>query len=299
MISMNWVKDYIDIENENLEELADKVTKAGINVEHVITNHIDNLVIGEVKSCEEHPDSDHLHVCMVDTKKETIQIVCGAPNVKKGIKVIVALPGAILPGGEIKKGVVRGVESNGMICALFELGIEEKTEENYNKGIEILDDNAPVGSDAYNYVANSDTLYDLDIHKHKNNDCLYHIGFAYEIGAIIGKKVKLPDASYKEISKNINDELSLKVDTENCTYYSAKMVENVKVGPSPKFIQDRLISAGMRPINNIVDISNYVMLEYGQPLHFFDKDKLGNNILVRMANNGEKVITLDEKINKN
>jgi len=294
MISMNWVKDYIDIENENLEELADKVTKAGINVEHVITNHIDNLVIGEVKSCEDHPDSDHLHVCMVDIGKETIQIVCGAPNVKKGIKVIVALPGAILPGGEIKKGVVRGVESNGMICALFELGLEEKTEENYNKGIEILDDNAPVGSDAYNYVATSDTLYDLDIHKHKNNDCLYHIGFAYEIGAIIGKKVKLPDASYKEISKNINDELSLKVDTENCTYYSAKIVENVKVGPSPKFIQDRLISAGMRPINNIVDISNYVMLEYGQPLHFFDKDKLGNNILVRMANAGEKVITLDE-----
>lgn len=294
MISMNFVKDYIDIENENLEELADKVTKAGINVEHVITNHIDNLVIGEVVECEEHPDSDHLHVCKVNVGKETVQIVCGAPNVKKGIKVIVALPGAKLPEIEIKKGSIRGIESCGMICALFELGLEEKTEENYNKGIEVLDDNAPVGEDAYNYVGNSDTLYDLDIHKHKSNDCLYHIGFAYEIGTILGKKVKLPESNYKEIDKSINDEITLKVDTENCSYYRTKMVSNVKIGPSPKFIQDRLISCGMRPINNVVDISNYVMLEYGQPLHFFDKKKLGNTILVRQAKDNEKVVTLDE-----
>ena len=127
MISMNFVKDYIDIENENLEELADKVTKAGINVEHVITNHIDNLVIGEVVECKEHPDSDHLHVCKVNIGTDTIQIVCGAPNVREGLKVIVALPGAKLPEIEIKKGSIRGVESNGMICALFELGLEEKT----------------------------------------------------------------------------------------------------------------------------------------------------------------------------
>ena len=294
MISMNFVKDYIDIENENLEELADKVTKAGINVEHVITNHIDNLVIGEVVECVEHPDSDHLHVCKVNIGTDTIQIVCGAPNVREGLKVIVALPGAKLPEIEIKKGSIRGVESNGMICALFELGLEEKTEENFNRGIEELDKDAPIGEDAYNYLANPDTLYDLDIHKHKSNDCLYHIGFAYEIGTILGKKVKLPKADYKEIDKSIKDEISLKVDTDNCTYYKTKMVEGVKIGESPKFIQDRLVSCGMRSINNVVDISNYVMLEYGQPLHFFDKDKLGNTIVVRQAKENEKVTTLDE-----
>lgn len=295
MISMNWVKDYIDLKDENLEELADKVTKAGINVEHVISNKINNLVVGEVISCEEHPDSDHLHVCKVNVGEE-IQIVCGAPNVKKGIKVIVALPGAILPGDfEIKKGKIRGVESNGMICALFELGLEEKTEENYNKGIEILPDDAPIKEDVFEYLGVGDTLYDLDVHKHKNNDCRYHIGFAYEVGTILGKKVKLPKADYKEIKENIKDNFKLKVDTDKCTYYKSKMVTDLQVGESPDFIKNRLIACGMRPINNIVDISNYVMLEYGQPLHFFDKDKLGNEIKVRMAKDNEKVVTLDKQ----
>lgn len=295
MISMNWVKDYIDIKDENLEELADRVTKAGINVEHVVKTNIDNVVIGEVKTCVDHPDSDHLHVCMVDVGTDTRQIVCGAPNVKAGIKVIVALPGAKLPGGEIKKGSIRGEESNGMICALCELGLEEDNEENYKKGIHVLDKDAPVGEDAFNYLGVGDTLYDLDVHKHKNNDCRYHIGFAYEIGTILGKKVKLPKADYKEIKDNINDQFKLKVDTKNCTYYKSKMVTDLVIGESPDFIKNRLSACGMRSINNIVDISNYVMLEYGQPLHFFDKDKLGNEILVRQAKDDEKVITLDEQ----
>lgn len=189
MISMNWVKDYIDINDENLEELADKVTKAGINVEHVISNHIDNLVIGEVVECVDHPDSDHLHVCLVNIGSDTKQIVCGAPNVRKGIKVIVALPGAVLPGNfKISKSKKRGIDSDGMICALFELGLEEQTEENYNKGIHELPLDAKVGLDAMEYLGVCDTLYDLDIHKHKNNDATNHIGFAYEVGTIIGKK---------------------------------------------------------------------------------------------------------------
>ncbi len=299
MISMNWVKDYIDLKDENLEELADKVTKAGINVEHVISNNINNLVIGYVESCIDHPDSDHLHICKVNIGNEIKQIVCGASNVREGIKVIVALPGAVLPGNfEIKKGKIRGEESNGMICALFELGLEEKTEENYNKGIHELPIDAPVGMDAFEYLEVSDTLYDLDIHKHKNNDCNYHIGFAYELGAILGKKVTLPEANYKEIDKSIKDEITLEIDTKNCTYYKAKMVGDLVIGESPKFIQNRLISAGMRTINNIVDISNYVMLEYGQPLHFFDKSKLGNKIKVRMALENETVITLDKNERK-
>ena len=295
MISMNWVKDYIDIKDENLEELANKVTKAGINVEHVIKTGIDNVVIGEVKTCIDHPDSDHLHICNVDVGTDTRQIVCGAPNVREGLKVIVALPGAKLPKMEIKKGSIRGEESNGMLCALCELGLEEENEENFNKGIHELPKDAPVGVDAFEYLGVSDTLYDLDVHKHKNNDCRYHIGFAYEIGTILGKKVKLPEADYSEIKASINDQFKLNVDTDKCTYYKAKMVTDLEVGESPEFIKNRLISAGMRPINNIVDISNYVMLEYGQPLHFFDKDKLGNEIKVRMANDDEKVTTLDEQ----
>ena len=296
MISLNWVKDYIDIENEDLNELAVKITKAGVNVEKVISKRINNLVIGKVISCEMHPDSDHLHICMVDTGSETLQIVCGAPNVREGLKVIVALPGAILPGNfEIKKGTIRGVESNGMLCALFELGVEEKNDENYAKGIHEVEDNVKVGTDANIYLGTDDTNYELDVHKHRNNDCYYHIGFAYEIASILNKKVTLPNLQYSEIEDDIKDHFTLEVNTSKCPYYLAKMVKDIKVGPSPEFIRKRLVSAGMRSINNVVDISNYVMLEFGQPMHFFDYDKLGNKILVRDAKENEEVITLDGK----
>ena len=297
MISLEWVSDYIDISDQDLKELAVKITQSGINVEKVITNHIDNLVIGKVISCIDHPDSDHLHVCMVDVgKSEAIQIVCGAPNVREGLKVIVSLPGAVLPGDfEIKKGKIRGVESNGMICALYELGLEEKNDETYAKGIEELNSNAKVGEDPIKYLGLDDTLYELDIHKHRNNDCYYHIGFAYEIGAILNRGVVLPEDSFKEINDSINNHFELAVETEKCPYYTARMVRNIKIKESPDFIKRRLIRAGMRPINNVVDISNYVMLEYGQPLHFFDKKKLGDKVLVRDAKEGEKVITLDGK----
>ena len=296
MISLNWVKDYIDINDQDLNELAVKITKAGINVEAVISNKINNLVIGEVVDCIDHPDSDHLHVCQVNVGEEIKQIVCGASNVRKGIKVIVALPGAILPGNfEIKKSKIRNVESNGMICALFELGLEEKSEENYNKGIYELDNKAKVGEDPLKYLGLEDTLYELDVHKHRNNDCYYHIGFAYEIAAILNRKVTLPIDNYNEINDDINNHFKLDVKTKKCPYYLAKMVTDVKIKESPDFIKKRLIAAGMRPINNVVDISNYVMLEYGQPLHFFDKDKLGDYILVRDAKENEEIITLDGK----
>ena len=296
MISMNWVKDYVDLTNEDLNEVAVKVTKAGLNVEGVYSNHIDNLVVGEVVECTMHPDSDHLHVCQVNDGTSLRQIVCGASNVREGIKVIVALPGAILPGNfEIKTGKIRGIESNGMICAKFELGLEEKTEETYNAGITELGSDAIVGTDPLEYLGIDDTVFDLDNHKRRNNDCYYHIGFAYEVATIMNKKVTLPEANYKEIEENINDNFKLSVETDKCPYYIAKMVKNVKIGESPEYIKKRLVSAGMRPINNVVDISNYVMLEYGQPMHFFDYDKLGSNILVRTANKDEKIITLDGK----
>lgn len=299
MISLEWVKDYIDISDEDLKQLAVKITEAGINVEKVISNHIDHLVIGEVLECVEHPDSDHLHVTKVNVGNEIKQIVCGAPNVRVGLKVIVALPGAVLPGDfEIKNGKIRGVESDGMLCALYELGLEEKNDETYSKGIHELNSDAPVGKDAMDYLGYTDTLYELDIHKHRNNDCYYHIGFAYEIGAILGKKVTLPDAQYNEIDEDINDNFNLKIETEKCPYYLAKMVKNVEIKESPEFIKNRLARAGMRSINNVVDISNYVMLEYGQPMHFFDYNKLGKNILVRDAKENEEIITLDGKLRK-
>lgn len=296
MISLEWVSEYIDISDEDLKELARKITESGINVEKIITNHIDNLTIGEVVECVDHPDSDHLHVCQVNIGDKITQIVCGAPNARKGIKVIVALPGAILPGDfEIKTSKIRGVESNGMLCALYELGLEEKTEEAYNRGIEELGSDAKVGADPLVYLNLEDTIYELDIHKHRNNDCYYHIGFAYEISAILNKKVKMPEIKYNEIDDDINNYFNLEIKTKKCPYYLAKMVTDVEVKESPDFIKKRLTSAGMRPINNVVDISNYVMLEYGQPLHFFDKDKLGDKIIVRDAENNEKIITLDDK----
>ena len=291
MINLEWVKDYIDISDQDLQELAIKITKSGINIEKVITNKIDNLVIGKVVSCVDHPNSDHLHLCQVEVGLDKPQqIICGAPNIKKNQKVIVALPNAILPGNFIiKKSKIRGLESNGMICALSELGLEENSE-----GIYVLDDNAPIGKDALDYLGNSNTLYELDIHKHRNNDCYYHIGFAYEISAILNRKVILPPDNFKEIKEQTKDNITIKVETKKCPYYLAKMVKNVRIKESPDFIKKRLASVGMRSINNVVDISNYVMLEYGQPLHFFDKDKLGNTIVVRDALENEKITTLDE-----
>lgn len=299
MISMNWVKDYVDLDGIDLKDLAVQVTKGGLNIEGVIDHHIDNLVVGEVLECVDHPDSDHLHVCKVNDGKTVRQIVCGASNVREGIKVIVALPGCILPGDfQIKEGKIRGVESNGMICALFELGLEEKNDETYAAGITELPETAKVGEDPLKVLGLDDTIYDLDNHKRRNNDCYYHIGFAYEVATVLNKRVHLPESDYHEVDESIKDKFSLDVETKKCPYYIAKMVKNVKIGESPEFIKNRLKSAGMRSINNVVDISNYVMLEYGQPLHFFDYDKLGKHVLVRDAVDGEEIITIDGKNRK-
>lgn len=297
MINLEWVSDYIDISDLTQKELAKRVTESDINVEKVITNHIDNLVIGEVVECVNHPDSDHLHICKVDIGREVLQIVCGAPNVRVGLKAIVALVGAVLPGDfEIKKSKIRGVESNGMLCALYELGLEEKNDETYSKGIYEGASNLKVGEDALKALDLESTVLELDIHKHRNNDCYYHIGFAYIVSAILNRKVTLPDVSFKEITDSVDKHFSLEVATNKCSYYLAKMVKNVTIKESPSFIKKRLIAAGMRPINNVVDISNYVMLEFGQPLHFFDYDKLGAKVLVRDAKEEEEITTLDNKM---
>src|SRR5574344_2622136 len=295
MISLNWVKDYIDIDDIDPKRLAVDITNAGLNVEKVITHDIPNIVVGKVLTCVNHPDSDHLHVTTVDVGNETLQIVCGAPNVKAGLKVIVALPGCVLPGdNKIESGVIRGEKSDGMLCALFELGLEEKTEETYAKGIHELPEDAPVGMDPMKYLGEDDTLYDVDIHKHRNNDCYYHIQFPYQVDTIINKNVTLPKTKYNvDKSDDVNNHIKLSISTKKCPFYLGKMVKNIKIGESPDWIKKRLISAGMRSINNVVDISNFVMLEFGQPTHFFDADKLGSNVLVRDAIDGEQMVTLD------
>ena len=233
------------------------------------------LTIGEVLTCEMHPDSDHLHVCTVNVGSEVLNIVCGAPNVAKGQKVIVALNGAELPGGiKIKKGMIRGQESNGMICSLSEIGIESKFQsEEDKKGIHILGEDAIPGEDPIKYMGFDDEVIDFELTANRG-DLLSILGMAYEIGAIYDKKVKDIDLSHKENGEDINKTFSLDINTDNCTIFLAKRALNVEIKESPDFIKNRLLASGIRPINNVVDISNYVMLETGQPLHFYDADKL-------------------------
>lgn len=294
-LSINFLKDYVDLdENIDVKKLAEDMTNAGNEYDEA-GNLINatKLVIGEIVECKEHPDSDHLHCCKVNVGKEVLDIVCGAPNARKGIKVIVALDGAQLPGGTIKCGKIRGEVSNGMMCSIAELGLDNKflTEED-KAGIHELPEDAPIGEDPIAYMKLNDQVIDFELTANRG-DLLSILGMAYEVGAIYDKKVKDIDLSHKENKENINDIFKVKVNTENCSIFLAKKVKNVVIKESPDFIKSRLIASGIRPINNVVDISNYVMLETGQPLHFYDADCLKDCLEVRMANEGEKLTTLD------
>lgn len=294
-LSINFLKDYIDLdENIDVKKLAEDMTNAGNEYDEAgKLISATKLVIGEIKECVDHPDSDHLHCCKVDIGSEVLDIVCGAPNARKGLKVIVAQDGAQLPGGTIKKGVIRGEESNGMLCSMAELGLESKfLKEEDKAGIHELPADAPVGEDPIAFLEMNDSIIDFDLTANRG-DLLSILGMAYEVGAIYDKKVKDIDLSHKENSENINDTFKVNVNTENCSIFLAKKVKNVEIKESPAFIKNRLIASGIRPINNVVDISNYVMLETGQPLHFYDADTLKGCLEVRMAEEGEKLTTLD------
>ena len=294
-LSLNFVKDYIDLPKDlSVEQIAEDMTLHSSEYDEAgkLVNAT-NLTIGEVVECEMHPDSDHLHVCKVNTGKEVLNIVCGAPNVRKGLKVIVALPGAKLPGGEIKKGVIRGQESNGMLCSMLELGVESKYVDEIDKtGIHEFPADAPIGEDPIKYMGLDDEVIDFDLTANRG-DLLSILGMAYELGAIYDKPVKEIDLKHKENKEDINDSFKVVVNTDNCSIFLAKKVKNVTIKESPQFIKSRLIASGIRPINNVVDISNYVMLETGQPLHFYDADKLNGMLEVRMAKTNEKLTTLD------
>lgn len=296
ILSRNFVKDYIDIDDcLDIKTIGEDMTRVGNEYDEA-RKFIDctNLVIGEIIECVEHPDSDHLHVCKVNVGNDILQIVCGAPNARAGIKVIVALAGAMLPGGEIKAGSIRGQESNGMMCSIAELGVDNKFLKPEDKeGIAELGADAVVGENPIKYLGWDDEIVDFDLTANRG-DLLSMLGMAYELGAIYDKQVKIPDLSHNESGEDINSRFKVDVKTDNCSLFLARKVENVEIKESPAFIKNRLMACGIRPINNVVDISNYVMLELGQPLHFYDSDKLGDTIIVRMAENGEKLITLDE-----
>ena len=294
-LSTNFLKDYVDIDVD-VKTLAEDMTRVGNeydSAEPLI--NATNLVVGEVIECEMHPDSDHLHVCKVNVGSEVLQIVCGAPNCRKGLKVIVALDGAVLPGDfKIKKGNIRGVESNGMLCSIAELGLESKFLRPEDKeGIHELPEDAKPGEDPIKLIGMDDDVIDFELTANRG-DLLSILGMAYEVGAIYDKKVKDIDLSHKDTSEDINNSFKVVRNTENCSIFLAKKVENVEIKESPAFIKNRLIASGIRPINNVVDISNYVMLETGQPLHFYDADTLKGMLEVRMAKAGEKLTTLDE-----
>ena len=294
-LSINFLKDYIDLdENIDVKTLAEAMTSAGNEYDEataLIT--ATKLIIGEIIECREHPDSDHLHCCKVNIGNEVLNIVCGAPNARKGIKVIVAQVGAELPEITIKKGNIRGEESCGMLCSLSEIGVDAKyLTEKDKEGIHELPIDAPIGHDPIEYMGLKDCIIDFDLTANRG-DLLSVLGMAYEVGAIYDKKVKDIDLSHNETGDDINNNFKVEVNTENCTLFLAKKVNNVKITESPEYIKNRLMASGIRPINNVVDISNYVMLETGQPLHFYDADKLENVIEVRMANDGEKLTTLD------
>lgn len=293
-LSLNFLKDYVDLDID-VKTLAEDMTRVGN--EYDLAEKLipaTKLVIGKVLECKDHPDSDHLHVCKVDIGTEVLNIVCGAPNVRDGIKVIVALAGADLPNDvKIKKSVIRGEESNGMICALYEIGIDKKflSEEDKN-GIHILPEDAPIGKDPIEYMKLDDSVIDFDLTANRG-DLLSILGMAYEVGAIYNKKVKEIDLTHNEEGEDLNKSFEVRVNTDNCKLFLARKALNVEIKESPDFIKHRLIASGIRPINNVVDISNYVMLECGQPLHFYDADRLGNCIEARMADKDEKLTTLD------
>ena len=292
-LSTNFLKDYIDIDVD-VKQLAEDMTRVG-NEYDSASNLINatKLVIGQITECEPHPDSDHLHLCKVNIGTEVLDIVCGAPNARTGLKVIVALDGAVLPEKTIKKGMIRGQESNGMLCSIAELGLEHKfLKPEDSEGIAELGEDAEIGGDPIKYLQMDDGVIDFELTANRG-DLLSILGMAYEVGAIYDKKVKEVDLKHKESGEDINKTFKTEVNTENCSKLLVKKVENVKIEESPIFIKNRLIASGIRPINNVVDISNYVMLELGQPLHFYDADKLGNKLVVRMAEDGEKLTTLD------
>ena len=298
-VSYQWLQEYLDLDVAP-QDLAEKIARTSVDINDVysLSDGLKKIVVGEVVKCENHPDSDHLHVCQVDVgEEEPIQIVCGAPNVQEGKKVIVALHGArIADNQKIKRGKIRGVESNGMLCALQEIGFSDKiAPKDYEDGIYFLPDDAKNGDPVFKYLGMDDTIIDTDVTPNRG-DMLSIYGNVNDIAAFYGLKSHFKEVAIKEEgAEKTADLLQAEIaDTKIAPTYKLRVIKGVKIAESPLWLQIRLWNSGIRPVNNVVDVTNYILLKYGQPLHSYDYDQLsGNNFGVRHANEGEKFVTLD------
>jgi phenylalanyl-tRNA synthetase beta chain len=306
--SLSWIKRYVPDLDVTAQEYADAMTLSGTKVENYeeLDKNLDKIVVGEILSCEAHPNSDHLHICMVNVgEAEPLQIVCGAPNVAAGQKVPVVLEGGSVAGSrdgdknpegiKIKAGKLRGVESHGMICSIEELGsTHEMYPEAPEYGIYVFPDDTEVGADAIELLGLHDAIIEYEITSNRV-DCYSVIGIAREAAATFGKKFHNPEIKITGNDEKASDYIDVEViDKDLCPRFTARVVKNVKIGPSPKWMQRCLASNGIRPINNVVDITNYVMEEYGQPMHSYDYDMIaGHKIIVKRAKDGDVFTTLD------
>ncbi len=311
--SLSWIKKYVPDLDVTAREYADAMTMSGTKVENFeeLDRDLKDIVVGEVLTCEPHPNSDHLHICTVNVGKgEPLQIVCGAPNVAAGQKVPVVLEGGRVAGGrdgdktaggiEIKAGKLRGVESHGMICSIEELGSShEMYPEAPEYGIYVFPEDTEVGADAIGLLGLHDAIIEYEITSNRV-DCYSVIGIAREAAATFGKEFHEPVIKKTGNDEKASDYVSVEViDKDLCPRFTARVVKNVKLGPSPKWMQRALASNGIRPINNVVDITNYVMEEYGQPMHSYDYDLIaGHKIIVKRAEDGQEFTTLDGQVRK-
>lgn len=310
--SLNWIKVYVpDLECTD-QEYMDAMTLSGTKVEgyNALDKDLDKIVVGQIKSIEKHPDADKLVICKVDIGDKTIQIVTGAPNTFEGMKVPVVLDGGRVAGGhdgsktdggiKIKKGKLRGVESDGMMCSIEELGSSKDFYPDApDNGLYVMPEDAVVGSDAVSALGLRDTVFEYEVTNNRV-DCFSVIGIAREAAATFRKDFVPPVIKETGNEEDVNDFVKVDVQAADlCPRYTARLVKNIKLAPSPEWMQRRLAASGIRPINNIVDITNYVMEEYGQPMHAYDFDTIaGSKIIVRRANEGEEFVTLDGQTRK-
>ncbi len=295
IVSLKWLKNYINIDDLTVEEIVDKLTTSGSEVDEVIdkSKELDNIVVGFVKEVKKHPNADRLSVCKVTDGTDTYDVVCGAPNVAENQKVAFAKVGAIIPNGkfEIKKAKIRGEKSMGMICAEDELGISDDHE-----GILVLDENVKIGEPIAKVLKLDDVVLDIAITPNRA-DSLSHIGLARDLAAIFQRKMIYPTLSEAAKIKENNKIVQVEIhDAEKCPRYSAIVVKDITIKESPDWLKEKLTAIGLRPINNVVDVTNFVLYEIGQPLHAFDLDKLnGKKIIVKTAGENSKFVTLDSK----
>lgn len=299
-LSYQWISEYVDIQDLSPQQLAERLTSAGLAVDAVESRNlgVSGVVVGEVQSCVQHPNADKLRVCEVDAGTgDLLTIVCGAANVAAGQKIPTALPGAVLPGGAIGKAKLRGIESHGMLCSAREIGLETRMlPKEQTEGIFVLPPDAPVGADVVALLALDDVVLEVELTPNRA-DCLSLRGFAYEIGAILDRPVRFPNPVEPDGGTAFNGTpgpVTVRIETERCTRYDAQVMRGLQATSSPLWLQMRLLAMGVRPINHIVDVTNYVMLEWGQPLHAFDLDEVqGGTIVVRQAHADESLVTLD------